>query len=134
MKTDLRNERQNLAEKLALLDTAKKALSDQFQALAADILEKKSKTFSESNQSELNTLLRPLRDQITDFRTKVEEAQKDSLVGRTQLSAELDHLRSLNERLSTEAHALTNALTRDTGEQGHWGELVLLDILEACDL
>ncbi len=134
LEADLRNERQNLAEKLALLDTAKKALSDQFQALAADILEKKSKTFSESNQSELNTLLRPLRDQITDFRTKVEEAQKDSLVGRTQLSAELDHLRSLNERLSTEAHALTNALTRDTGEQGHWGELVLLDILEACDL
>jgi DNA recombination protein RmuC len=29
---------------------------------------------------------------------------------------------------------LTNALTRDTSEQGHWGELVLLDILEACDL
>jgi DNA recombination protein RmuC len=46
----------------------------------------------------------------------------------------LEQLKDLNERLSTEAQALTNALTRDTSEQGHWGELVLLDILEACDL
>jgi DNA recombination protein RmuC len=134
LEADLRNERQNLAEKLTLLETAKKALSDQFQALAADILEKKSKSFSENNQQELGTLLNPLREQIKDFRTKVEEAQKESLVGRTQLSAELDQLKDLNQRLSTEAHALTNALTRDTGEQGHWGELVLLDLLEACDL
>jgi len=134
LEADLRNERQNLAEKLALLETAKKALSDQFQALAADILEKKSKTFSENNQKELDTLLKPLRDQMTDFRTKVEEAQKESLVGRTQLSKELEHMKSLNERLSTEAHALASALTRDTAQQGHWGELVLLDILEACDL
>ncbi|MDE3189080.1 MAG: hypothetical protein KGM96_16335, partial [Acidobacteriota bacterium] len=35
----LENEQKNLQEKLALLEAAKKALSDQFQALAADILE-----------------------------------------------------------------------------------------------
>jgi DNA recombination protein RmuC len=134
LEADLRNERQNLAEKLELLESAKKALSDQFQVLAADILDKKSQTFSENNQKELGTLLNPLRDQIKDFRTKVEEAQKESLVGRTQLSKELDQLKGLNQLLSDEAHALTTALTRDTGEQGHWGELVLLDILEACDL
>jgi DNA recombination protein RmuC len=134
LEADLRNERQNLAEKLELLESAKKSLSDQFQVLAADILEKKSQTFSENNQKELGTLLNPLRDQIKDFRTKVEEAQKESLVGRTQLSKELEQLKGLNQLLSDEAHALTNALTRDTGEQGHWGELVLLDLLEACDL
>jgi DNA recombination protein RmuC len=38
LEAELRNERQSLAEKLALLETAKKALSDQFQALAAEIL------------------------------------------------------------------------------------------------
>src|SRR5579863_6601712 len=39
----LASEEKNLAEKLALLETAKKALTDQFQALAADILDQKSK-------------------------------------------------------------------------------------------
>jgi DNA recombination protein RmuC len=51
----LRNERQNLAEKLALLESAKQTLANQFEALAADILEKKSKSFSEGSQKELGT-------------------------------------------------------------------------------
>jgi DNA recombination protein RmuC len=131
---DLRNERQNLAEKLALLDTAKKMLSDQFEALAADILEKKSKTFSEGSQKELGNLLNPLKDQIRDFRSKVEEAQKESLVGRTELKDELKQLRGLNEKLSTEAHSLSTALRQDTQKQGHWGERILLQILENSGL
>lgn len=131
---ELEAERKSMAEKIALLDTAEKTLSDKFQALAADILEKKSKSFSEGSQRELGTLLDPLKTQIKEFREKVEQAQTENLVGRTQLSGELKQLTDLNQRLSNEAHALTTALTRDTSEQGHWGELVLLDILEACDL
>ena len=76
LEADLRNERQNLAEKLALLDNAKQALANQFEALAAEILEKKSKSFSDGTQKELGTLLDPLKMQITEFRAKVEEAQK----------------------------------------------------------
>ncbi|HET6207152.1 MAG TPA: hypothetical protein VFD98_10105, partial [Terracidiphilus sp.] len=72
LEADLKNERQNLAEKLALLDAAKKSLSDQFAALASDILDQKSKTFSEGSQKEIGTLLNPLRDQIKEFREKVE--------------------------------------------------------------
>lgn len=134
LEADLRNERQNLAEKLALLEAAKQTLANQFQALAGDILERKSKAFSETNQNELGTLLNPLREQLKDFREKVEKAEQENLVGRTELKSELKNLRDLNDQLSAEAHALTNALTRDTSEQGHWGELVLLDILEDCGL
>jgi len=134
LETELENERKNLVEKLALLEGAKQTLSNHFQTLAGDILETKSKTFSDTNKTEIGTLLNPLREQIRDFREKVENVQTENLVGRTELSAKLEQLKDLNERLSTEAQALTNALTRDTSEQGHWGELVLLDILEACDL
>ena len=134
LKAKLESEEKNLAEKVALLETAKKALADQFQTLAAEVLEQKTKSFSEGSQKELGNLLNPLKTQIEDFRKKVEETQKESLIGRTQLSAELDQLKGLNQRLSTDAQALTNALTRDTSEQGHWGELVLLDILEDCGL
>ncbi|MGA3335341.1 MAG: DNA recombination protein RmuC [Terracidiphilus sp.] len=130
LEAELNNERQNLAEKLALLETAKKALSDQFQALAAEVLEAKSKTFSEASQTQLGTLLEPLKTQIGEFREKVEEAQKDSLVGRTELASELKQLRSLNENLSSEAHSLSTALRQDTQKQGHWGEQILLLILE----
>jgi DNA recombination protein RmuC len=130
LEADLRNERQNLAEKLALLDTAKKALSDQFEALAGEILEKKSKSFSEGSQKEIGTLLTPLKTQIEEFRKKVEEAQKESLVGRTELASELKNLKTLNENLSSEAHSLSTALRQDTQKQGHWGETILIKILE----
>jgi DNA recombination protein RmuC len=134
LEAELRSERENLPEKLALLQAAEKTLANHFQTLAGDILEKKSTAFSETNKTELGTLINPLREQLRDFREKVEKAERENLVGRTELKSELKNLRDLNDQLSAEAHALANALTRDTSEQGHWGELVLLDILEDCGL
>jgi DNA recombination protein RmuC len=130
LEAELKNERQNLQEKLALLESAKQALANQFEALAAEILEKKTKSFAEGSQKELGTLLNPLRDQIKEFRGKVEEAQKESLIGRTELRAQLEGLESLNRKLSDEAHNLATALRSDTKAQGNWGETILLNILE----
>ena len=74
LETKLENEKKNLQEKLALLEAAKQTLANQFEALAGDILEKKTKSFSEGSQKELGTLLAPLKEQINEFRKKVEEA------------------------------------------------------------
>jgi DNA recombination protein RmuC len=119
LQTDLTNEQGN-AERL----------TQQFKLLANDILKENSKTFSEGSQRELKVRLEPLMSQIDDFRKKVEEAQKESLVGRTELSSELKQLKNLNERLTSEAHNLSTALRQDTQKQGFWGERILLLILE----
>jgi DNA recombination protein RmuC len=130
----LAGERGSLSEKLQLLETAKGSFSDHFRALAGDVLKGEKQTLSEANTTQINPLLTSLKEEIKGFREKVEQAQNESLVGRTQLSAELEQMKGMNERLSTDAQALTSALTRDTSQQGHWGELVLLDILEDCGL
>ena len=130
LNTQLEGERKNLAEKLALLDTAKEALANQFKALAEDILDKKSKSLTDTSHEKLGTLLNPLREQIKDFREKVEEAQKENLISRGELASELKNLKTLNENLSSEAHSLSTALRQDTQKQGHWGEQILLLILE----
>jgi DNA recombination protein RmuC len=134
LEAELNAEHASLAEKVALLDDARKTVADQFEALAGRILDEKSKTFSDDSQKELGTLLTPLKTQIEEFRKKVEEAQKESLIGRTELSSELKQLRSLNENLSSEAHSLSTALRQDTQKQGHWGEFILLKILENSGL
>jgi DNA recombination protein RmuC len=134
LEADLRNERQNLAEKLALLETAKKSLSDQFQALAAQVLDAKSKTFSEASQTQMGTLLEPLKTQIDEFRKKVEEAQSDSKTGVTELKTLVGTLGSLNQALTAEAHNLATALRRDTKAQGNWGETILRNILDKSGL
>jgi DNA recombination protein RmuC len=134
LEAELRNERQNLAEKIALLEDAKKTLADQFQALAADILEQKSKTFSEGSQKELGTLLTPLRTQIEDFRKKVEEAQSDSKTGVTKLETLIGALNGLNQQLSEDARNLTTALRGSAKSQGDWGEFILRDLLDKAGL
>ena len=134
LEAELRNERQNLAEKLALLETAKKALADQFQTLAGEILDKKSQAFSESSQTQLGTLLGPLKTQIEDFRKKVEEAQTDSKTGVAKLEGLIGNLGSLNQQLAEEAKGLSSALRGSAKAQGDWGEFILRDLLEKAGL
>jgi DNA recombination protein RmuC len=134
LEAELRNERQNLAEKIALLETAKKTLSDQFQTLATEILENKSKTFSEASQTQLGTLLDPLRTQIKEFREKVEQAQSDSKTGVAKLEGLIGSLGSLNQQLAEEARNLTTALRGSSKAQGDWGEFILRDLLEKAGL
>ena len=134
LEAELNNERKNLSEKIELLESAKKSLSDQFQLLASEILETKSKSFSEGSQKELGTLLTPLRTQIEEFRKKVEEAQTDSKTGVATLQALVGNLNTLNQQLADEARNLTTALRGSAKTQGDWGEFILRDLLDKAGL
>lgn len=134
LEADLRNERQNLQEKVALLETAKKSLSDQFQALAAEILEQKSKIFAETSQKDLGNLLAPLQTQIKEFRDKVEQAQTDSKLGVNTLQTLVSNLNSMNQQLTEEARNLSTALRGSAKAQGDWGELIVRNLLEKAGL
>ena len=134
LRADLLNERKNLTEKLAILDTAKKTLSDQFQALASDIVEQKSKIFTDTNKKDLENLLVPLRDQIGEFRKKVEEAQSDSKLGVNTLQTLIGSLNSMNQQLAEEARNLSTALRGSAKAQGDWGELIVRNLLEKAGL
>lgn len=134
LETELRNERQNLAEKLALLESAKQTLADQFKVLAGDILDEKSRSFAETSQTNLGTLLTPLKTQIEEFRKKVEEAQTDSTKGVTKLETLIGTLGGLNQQLTEEARNLTTALRGSSKAQGDWGELIVRNLLEKAGL
>lgn len=134
LEAELRGERAGHQEKLVLLEQAKKTLADQFEALAGEILEKKSKTFSEGSQKELGTLLEPLKVQIKEFREKVEQSQTDSKVGVTRLETLIGTLGSMNQQLTEEARNLSTALRGSSKAQGDWGEFILRDLLEKAGL
>lgn len=134
LEAELNAERESLKEKVLLLEDAKNALANHFQRLAGEILEQKSKTFSEGSQKELGTLLAPLREQIKDFREKVEKVQSESSTGVTELKTLIGTLGNLNKALTEEAHNLATALRRDTKAQGNWGETILRNILDKSGL
>ena len=70
METRLEEQKDQADEKLKLLEEAKTTLSNQFQTLANDILEEKSKKFTSQNQVNLTNLVTPLKEQLKDFETK----------------------------------------------------------------
>jgi len=127
-------EQRSAGEKLQLLMDAKEALSAQFKSLANDILEEKSKRFTEQNQANLGLLLDPLRTKITEFQKTVEEAYVQEGKDRTALSEQVRQLLELNQMLSEDAKNLTSALKGSSTTQGSWGELLLERILEASGL
>ncbi len=134
LKAALAAERDGAVEKLQVLQDAKVALSDQFKSLANDILEEKSKRFTEQNQHNLGTLLDPLRAQLTDFKGKVEEVYVKEGQDRSALKEQVKQLIELNQTLSRDANNLTKALKGSAKTQGNWGELILERVLEASGL
>lgn len=134
LETELADERRQGAEKLALLQGARAELTDQFKVLAQEILEDKSRRFTELSQVRLGALLGPLGEQLQAFGRQVQEAYGQESRERFHLKQELERLAGLNTRLSDEALALTRALQGESKTQGAWGELVLERVLEAAGL
>ena len=136
--TELAAERRQSADKLATLaqtaQEAKTVLCDQFKNLANEILEEKSKRFAEQNQQNLDILLKPLQEKLTDFRKQVDDTYQSEARERFALKQEVEKLAGLNLRMTDETRALTNALKGESKTQGDWGELVLETILENSGL
>ena len=133
-KANLASEREQAQQKIALINEAKEQLSNQFKTLANEILEDKSKRFTEQNQVNLDQLLNPLKQQLTDFKSKVEEVYVNEGKDRSALGEQVRQLIALNNTLSEDAQNLTSALKGDRKAQGNWGELILDDVLEKAGL
>jgi DNA recombination protein RmuC len=121
-------------EKLTLLVDARAELTDQFKNLANEILENKTRTFTEQNKINMDALLNPLGQKIKDFEKRVEETYDKESKQRFSLESEISNLRQLNTQISQDAINLTNALKGQTKTQGIWGEMILERVLEASGL
>lgn len=127
-------ERSQNEEKLQLLRNAEEQLSTRFKILASEILEDKTKHFTEQNQTNLNQLLEPFKVKLTEFQGKVEEVYINEGKDRSALTEQVKNLLVLNNQLSKDAHNLTSALKGQAKTQGNWGELILERVLEASGL
>lgn len=119
---------------LADLTTMRATMQIEFQAIAAQLLDEKSQKFTAQNKEQVDGLLTPLRDQIKEFRERVDVVSKGDSADRASLKTQIEQLRDLNTRITDEAHALTRALKGQSQARGTWGELVLERLLESSGL
>ena len=106
----------------------------QFKNLANEILGEQSQRFRETNRDAMEVLLKPFRDNMVDFRKRVEEIHTAQTSQSGELKGELNRLMELNRRITAETANLTNALKGNSKVQGDWGEMLLETILDSSAL
>lgn len=129
---------QHLTEKLneqkQAVETMQEKLTVQFKNLANDLLEEKSKKFTDQNKVNLEGILKPLGERIQAFEKQVVQTNKESLERNVALRTEVKKLSELNTQITKEAENLAKAIKGDTKTQGNWGEFILERILEKSGL
>ncbi len=134
LKTELEAERKLSDQRAEELEKTSQKLSKDFELLANRIFEEKTQAFSQNSRASLEQTITPLREQLTDFKKKVEDVYDKESKERISLATELENLKMLNQQMSTDALNLTNALKGDNKAQGNWGEVILERILEESGL
>jgi DNA recombination protein RmuC len=109
-------------------------LASQFRNLATEILEERTKSFSQTSSERLGGLLTPLQEQLERFRKRVDEVHESHTRSATGLQEHLRSLGQLNTRLSEDARNLASALKGESQRRGAWGELILERTLELSGL
>ena len=132
--TRLSAAQEQLKAERQLLQGAEQQLGTHFENLAQKIFEEKSRKFTEQNQQGLDGVLGPLREQLKDFRDKVDNAYNNEARERFALKDQLTRLEGLNRQISDDAVNLTRALKGDRKLQGNWGEMILERVLEESGL
>lgn len=130
---EARIENARLKEKIgnveAFNNSVREETKAQFKSLAADIFSSQSEKFKEANETRLSEILNPLREDIKDFKRRVDDTYMNSSKERTLLGEQMKRLMELNMSIGKEARDLTEALSGNTKVQGDWGEMVLETIL-----
>ncbi len=134
LETSLENERRMSQEKIALLEQAEKKMSDAFENLANRIIEEKGKKFTEQNRMNIGEVLNPLREQLGEFKKRIEDVYDKETKDRLSLYHEIKNLKTLNEQMSQDAINLTKALKGESKKRGNWGEVILERVLEESGL
>ena len=111
---ELAAENRTLAEKMQTqqieMENLRTQMNNEFKLMANTILEEKSKRFTELNKENIDRILAPLQEKLSEFKTKVEETYDKESKERFSLDSRIKELVELNQRISQEANNLTKAL------------------------
>lgn len=116
------------------LEESGKKLEVQFENLAHKIFDEKTNVFKKQSAENLDVILAPLKDKLSDFEKKVNDSFVKQAQEQFSLTEQIKVIVEAKNQLSLQAENLTNALKGDSKVQGDWGEVMLEKILEDVGL
>jgi len=130
----LSKERLHAAEKLQILAEAKESMADRFRLLAEDVMARHGESFSKQNKAQIDGLLQPMRDKLSEFQQGLQSAHTESAKERATLGEQIRGLSETSAKMTSETTNLTRALKGEAQTQGAWGEMILTTILQRSGL
>lgn len=151
VETQLTQERNATAEKLAVLNEAQARFSDTFKALSADALRNNNTSFLElarttlektqesvrtdldKRQVAIDSLVKPVRESLDKVDAKIHELEKARAGAYESLKTQVQSLSDTQNTLRVETSNLVRAL-RSPAVRGRWGEIQLRRVVELAGM
>lgn len=124
-------------------------LKQEMQKTSSEQLAAKQSSLQEHNRTQMDELLKPIKEQFFEFKRSVDASKTQNEVSKKELQSSFEStlklfqqeqhqtvtsLREQTERIGSDAANLTKALKGESKTQGDWGEMVLETLLENSGL
>lgn len=151
LETTLDKERESAAEKLSLIEDARKQLSDAFKALSAEALKGNNQSFLQlaletlekhrdravhdldTRRNAIDELVKPLKESLEKVNTRIVEMEKERGMAYAGLTEQVKSLAETQAQLQSETSNLVRAL-RTPAVRGRWGEIQLRRVVEMAGM
>ncbi len=151
LESDLENEKKNSLEKLALLEQARKQLSDAFSALSSDALKSNNQAFLElakttlqnyqdaaktdleKKQEAITQLFTPVKESMVKFDEMLQKMENTRVGAYEGLTQQVRSLLETQVQLKSETSNLVKALGTPR-IRGRWGEIQLKRVVEMAGM
>ncbi len=130
----LEQERKHGAEKLALITGAREQMTQEFRTLAEEVIRRHSEDASRQNKAEIEVVLTPLRERLSEFQQGLLSAHDESAKERLALADQIRRLSDSSVQMASETQQLASMLKGKSEGLGAWGEVLLSSILERSGL
>ena len=123
-----------LGEQKTWVEEQTRFFEEKITTVTAKLMDDRARSFTEVNKKEMDAVVTPFKEQLNEFRQRVDHIYTAETRERGQLQEQIVQLTSLNQTVSRRAEELTNALTISSKATGDWGEMILHKILEDSGL
>ncbi len=147
LESDMAHRDKAIEEKIVLLDQAEKKLSDAFQALSSNALQRNNQSFLElaketlanfnkesqgdleKRQQAIDSLIKPINESLTKVEKQIQDIEVKREGAYQGLSEQVKGLLESQVRLDTHTRSLVGAL-KSTSQRGRWGEIQLENLVQ----
>jgi DNA recombination protein RmuC len=109
-------------------------LREQMNTASEKILQERSEQLGENNRRQMDAILGPLRENISQMRAAVEKSDREHTTSMERLDATIRSSMKTTMEVGERADRLAQALTQENKTQGNFGELRLRQLLQDMGL